>query len=37
MIDLLCNSRLQSFYEKLKMQTVTGMCIRNPEVIRNIV
>jgi ribosomal protein S18 acetylase RimI-like enzyme len=37
MIDLLCDSRLQSFYEKLGMQTVTGMCIRNREVIRNIV
>jgi ribosomal protein S18 acetylase RimI-like enzyme len=37
MVDLLCDSKLQSFYEKLGMQTVTGMCIRNCEAIRNIV
>ena len=37
MVDLLCDSKLQSFYEKLGMQTVTGMCIRNCEAIRKIV
>jgi ribosomal protein S18 acetylase RimI-like enzyme len=37
MVDLLCDSKLQSFYEKLGMQTVTGMCIRNREAIRKIV
>ena len=37
MVDLLCDSKLQNFYKKLGMQTVTGMCIRNHEVIRNIV
>ena len=29
MIDLLCDSDIQSFYEKLKMQKASGMSIRN--------
>lgn len=33
MVDLLCDSKLQSFYVKLGMQAVTGMCIRNREAI----
>ncbi|MDJ0688369.1 MAG: GNAT family N-acetyltransferase [Xenococcaceae cyanobacterium MO_188.B32] len=37
MVDLLCDSKLQSFYEKLGMQKVTGMCIRNHEAIRKII
>ena len=37
MIDLLCDSKLEKFYTTLGMQTVTGMCIRNPEAIRQIV
>ena len=37
MIDLLCDAKLQSFYEKLGMQKVTGMCIRNYDAIRKII
>jgi hypothetical protein len=29
MIDLLCDATLQPFYEKLGMQRVPGMCLRN--------
>lgn len=29
MIDLLCDPELQSFYEKLEMHKVSGMCIRH--------
>ncbi|MDJ0631622.1 MAG: GNAT family N-acetyltransferase [Xenococcaceae cyanobacterium MO_188.B29] len=36
MIDLLCDSQLRSFYEKLGMQAVTGMCIRNHKAIQTI-
>ena len=37
MVDLLCDAKLQSFYEKLEMQKVTGMCIRNYDAIGGIV
>lgn len=37
MVDLLCDTKLQSFYKKLGMQKVTGMCIRNREAIRKII
>ena len=37
MIDLLCDAKLQSFYEKLGMQKVTGMCIRNHKAIRKLI
>ena len=36
MVDLLCDAKLQSFYKKLGMQKVTGMCIRNSDAIRKI-
>ena len=37
MVDLLCDAKLQSFYEKLGMQKVIGMCIRNHDAIRKLI